>query len=404
LAFARDHGLGVSIRAGGHHVAGGALLDGGLVIDLSQMRSVRVDTAEQTVRAEGGALIGDVDREAMSQGLLVPLGLVPDTGIAGLTLAGGLGWARRKYGMSCDNLISADVVAADGRLLKTSAKENSDLFWALRGGGWDMGVVTSFEYQARPLPPEVFFAFVMYAIEDGQQVLGGFREFVASAPDEISPIAIIWTFSESEAFPRELWGRQFVGVAGPYLGAVEDGERVTRPLRELATPLLDMSSPMPYLAVQHLFDEDYPVGGRYYWKSSYLRALDDGAIDSILDLGQRRPSALSSLDIWALGGAIGRVGADETPIGHRHAAYLVGIEANWREPAADAANKAWSREVAAALAPFSTGGAYLNFEDPHEAGATASSHGPNFDRLVAVKRRYDPGGLFRSTRALTPVV
>jgi hypothetical protein len=329
----------------------------------------------------------------------VPLGLFAETGIAGITLAGGLGWMRRKLGMSCDKLVSADVVTADGSLVKASATENADLFWALRGGGWDMGVVTSFEYQAEPVGPEIFFQLTAYPLDGAKPVLQKFRDFMMTAPDEVAPIAIIWTFGE-EPYPEEVWGKPFVGIAGSFYGSAEDGEKALQPLRELGTPLLDMSGPMPYEVMQHLFDEEYPKGRHYYWKSSYLGGLSDPAIDTLIEIGKRRASPLTSVDIWSLGGAIGRVGATETPINHRGAQYLIGLESNWDDPAADAANIAWTRDAATALAPFSTGGSYLNFEDLSEPAALAKSHGANLERLVGVKKQYDPGNLFRSRRGL----
>ena len=400
--YAREQGLAIAVRGGGHHVAGSSLIEGGLVIDLTQMRAVRVEPAAGTVRAEGGALIGDVDRETQAFGLAVPFGLVSKTGIAGLTLAGGLGWLRRKHGLTCDNLVAADVVTAEGRLLHASDSENADLFWALRGGGWDMGVVTSLEYRAHPVGPEVFVSFATYPIEDAAPVLAGFAAFGKNAPDEVSPVAVIWTFpDEGGAFPPEVHGKEFVGVLAPYIGDQAAGERVTQPLRELGTPLLDMSGPMPYLmGVQRLFDEDYPDGRRYYWKSSYLRDLDAKAIETLIELGRRRPTPITSLDIWMQGGAIGRTGVQDTPISDRAAPYMVGIEANWDDPGLDTKSIAWTREVAERLAPFSTGGSYLNFEDANDAKATAASHGANFQRLVEIKKKYDTENLFRSRRGL----
>ena len=400
--YARGNGLGVSVRAGGHHVAGSSVIDGGLVVDLSGMRSVTVDPATSTVRCEGGALIGDVDAATQAHALAVPLGLVSETGVAGLTLGGGLGWLRRKYGLSCDNLAGAGVVTAAGQLLHASASENPDLFWALRGGGWDMGVVTAFEYQAYPLGPEVFLTFVTYSRDEGKQVLRGFDDYMATAPEGAAPLAVCWTFPEADVFPRELWGQQFVAVVGAYAGPAEEGEKVMQPLRQLGTPLTDMSGPAPYLEVQKFFDEDYPRGRRYYWRSTYLSGLTDEAIDVLLELADTRPSPLTSVDIWPLGGEIARVGADDSPFGHRQAPLAIGIESNWDDPAADAANIAWTREASAKLAPFSTGGSYLNFEDPDDKSATANAYGAaNLARLLAVKQQYDPGNLFRSRRGLT---
>jgi FAD/FMN-containing dehydrogenase len=399
--YARDAGLAVSIRGGGHHVAGGSVNDGGLVIDLSGMSSVRAEPWTKRVRAEGGALLADLDREAQAFGLAVPSGLVSETGIGGLTLAGGLGWLRRKHGYTADNLISADVVTADGKLVRASAEENADLFWALRGGGWDMGVVTSFEFQAYDLGPETWVTFVAYPWREAAQVLRNFDAYGRTAPDEVGVLTVCWTFPSADPFPREVWGEPFVLVIGPYGGPAEEGQRVTRPLHELGTPVIDLSEAMPYrLAQKQLFDEDYPNGLRYYWKSVYLRGLEDGAIDVLLDQTLKRPSPISSLDVWLLGGALSRVPPEATALSHRNAPYLIGIEANWSEPADDAANIAWSRAVADELAPFSTGGSYLNFEDLGETKAVAASHGSNYERLVSIKRKYDPNNLFRSRRGL----
>jgi FAD/FMN-containing dehydrogenase len=398
--FARDQALHVAVRGGGHHVAGSAVIDAGLVIDLSQMRSVRVDSQHRRVRAEGGAQIGDVDRETQAFGLAVPLGLVSETGIAGLTLAGGLGWMRRKHGLSCDNLKSADVVLSDGRYVHASAEENQDLLWALRGGGWDLGVVTSFEFEAHQLGPEVFLSFVTYARSEGKQVLQLFQEAYAAAPLGAAPLGVCWTFPEAEVFPKELWGQQFVAVVGVYAGPAEEGAQAMQPFSQLGTVLTDMSGPVPYIEAQRFFDEDYPKGRRYYWRSSYLKALSGEAIDVLLHLSDIRPSPLSSVDLWPLGGAIAGVPASESPFGHRDAPFAIGIEANWDAPSADAANIAWARQATSLLEPFSTGGSYMNFEDPDDTKATAASFGENLQRLVQIKRKYDPANLFRSRRGL----
>jgi hypothetical protein len=398
--FAREQGLGISVRGGGHHVAGSSLIEGGLVVDLAQMRAVTVDPANKTVRAEGGAQIGDVDRAAQEHALAVPLGVVSETGIAGLTLGGGLGWLRRKYGASCDNLIGADVVTAEGRLIHASKKDHADLFWALRGGGWDMGAVVNFEYQAHPLGPDVFLAFVTDPRSEGKQVLQRFRGAYEASPPEAGPLVVCWTFPEADIFPRELWGQQFVAVVGPYVGPLKEGEKAMQPFRELGTVLTDMSGPAPWLEVQKFFDEDYPKGRRYYWKSSYLTGLTDEAIDVVLELSDTRPSQLSSIDIWSLGGALADHGLEESPMGHRKAPYAIGVECNWIDPADDEANFRFGREAIEKLRPFSTGGSYMNFEDPDDAEATAASYGDALERLVKVKQQYDPANLFRSRRGL----
>jgi FAD/FMN-containing dehydrogenase len=391
--FGRIHGLRVSARGGGHHVAGSAVPDGGLLIDLSPMRSVHVDARPGTARAEGGARLGDLDRETQAFGLAAPAGLVSDTGIAGLTLAGGIGWLRRKYGLTSDNLVSVELITADGEFRRASETENPDLFWALRGGGWNLGVVTSFEYRAYPLGPEVMFTFVFYPASEAGQVLRLYRDYAATAPDEVSSMAVCGTIPDEPTFPRETHGEPFVLLAGLYAGSVEEGERILGPLQEFATPLVDLSGPRPYLEVQTIFDEDYPTGRRYYWKSAYLSDLGDDALDQIIEQAARRPSPLTTLDIWHLGGAISRVGKEETPVDHRDAPYLLGIESNWDDPRHDDDNVAWTREVARSMAPFSTGGSYLNFEDL-DSDAVAAAHGSNYARLVEIKRKYDPDNLF----------
>jgi len=398
--FAREQGLGVSVRGGGHHVAGAAILEAGLVIDLSEMRSVSVDIAGRIVKADGGALLVDVDDASLPHNLAVPTGLFSETGIGGLTLAGGYGWLRRQYGLTCDNLLSAEVVTAEGQLIAVSSSENPDLFWALRGGGWDLGVVTSFEYRAHPMPAEVFMLFCAYPVSDATKVLAWFNEFMKTAPRETAPLAVIWTFPESEAYPEEIWNQPFVGFVGPYVGDVDEGKRLFQPLRELAMPLFDGSDVMTFAEVQHAFDEDYPKGRRYYWKSSYLKALTAEALAATIEIGNRRPSPLTSLDLWPLGGAIQDGGPEASPVGHREAAYLVGIESNWEDASDDAANIGWAREAQARLAPFSTGGSYLNFEDLNETGRLEASHAGNFARLVEVKRKYDPNNLLRSRKGL----
>jgi hypothetical protein len=263
-----------------------------------------------------------------------------------------------------------------------------------------MGVITSFEYQAHALGPDVFLAFVTYPRAEGLQVLQRMSEGYAAAPSGAAPLGVCWTFPEADVFPRELWGQQFVAVVSPYVGPVDEGEKAMQPFRELGTVLTDMSGPAPYIEVQKFFDEDYPKGRRYYWRSSYLKEMSDGAIDTLLQISDSRPSPMSSVDIWFLGGAIADVAAADSPFGHRDAPYAIGIESNWDDPSADAANIAWARQATELLKPYSTGGSYMNFEDPDDAKATAASFGANFERLVQVKRKYDPANLFRSRKGL----
>ncbi len=396
VRYARSHDLGVSVRSGGHHVAGSAVIDAGLVIDLGRLRDVVVDGASGRVHAAGGALIGDVDRATQEHGLAVPLGLVSETGVTGLTLAGGYGWMRRKHGLSCDNVLAAEVVTADGELLTTSAQEHPDLFWALRGGGWDLGVVTALDYQAHPLGPDVYLPFLTFDTSEAPQVLANLTELVRGAPRGFAPLAVFWTFPEADVFPEELWGKPFLGVAGPYVGDAAEGEQVCAPLRDLGTVLTDLSSVVPWVEAQQFFDEDYPRGRRYYWKSSHLAALEPGAVTALSDAAASRPSPLTSLDIWINGGAIADVSDGDSPIGNRSAPYMVGIEANWDDPADDQANIEWARATSAALAPFARPGAYLNFDDLSDPETFRNAHGSTFERLAGIKQAYDPTNLFRS--------
>ena len=396
--FARVEGMAVSVRGGGHHVAGTSLNNGGMVIDLSQMRNVIVDPATKTARAEGGAQLQDLDAAALAHGLAVPTGLFSETGIGGLTLNGGYGWQSRLRGLTCDNLIGAEVVTADGKLLQASAEMNSDLFWALRGGGTNLGVVTSFEYTAHPMPDEVYFVFVAYPIAEARDVLARLREFHKASPRAVGAIAVLWTFPASEPYPEEIWNKQFVGIVGPYIGNADEGERIMQPLRELGGPIFDISGRMPFGDVQRAFDEEYPQGRRYYWRSTYLNELSVSAIDTMVGLGMRRPSPLTSLDIWLGGGAVSDIGLRDTPIAHRQAQFMIGIESNWEGMENDAANIAWAREAQTLLAPYSTGGSYLNFEDPNDQSRVRAVYGENYERLQSVKRDYDPGNLFGTRR------
>src|SRR5688572_4915887 len=304
--FARERGLLASIRGGGHNVAGNAMNDGGVVIDLSAMRGVHVDPASKTVRAAGGATWADVDRESQLFGLAVPGGVVSTTGIAGLTLHGGYGHLRRKFGLSIDNLLSVEIVTADGLVRTASANEHADLFWAIRGAGSNFGVVTSFQFRAHPVGPMVQLCAPFYALEDGRKALRAWREFTTTAPDEISSLVVIWSVPDVDAFPAELRQRPVVILASVYAGAPEQGAQLMQPLRELATPLMDLSGPMPFTALQAAFDPFFPKGRLYYWKSTNVHELSDACIDAILAAAAARPSHMSDIPIWHLGGALSR--------------------------------------------------------------------------------------------------
>jgi len=404
VRFAREHRLLLAVRGGGHNVAGFGTCDGGMVIDLSGMRGVNVDPARRIARVGAGATWFDVDRETQVFGLAVPGGIVSTTGVAGLTLGGGQGWLRRTYGMACDSLVSADVVSADGELVRASESENPDLFWALRGGGGNFGVVTSFEFRAYPVGPTVAFAGPTFPLESAAPVMAGMKAFAADAPDEVNLSSTWWTIPAVPDFPSEVHGRSVITVGAVYVGPAERGEQVLAPLSTIEEPVLDLSGRMPYTAVQQMFDPFFPAGDlRYYWKSSYLAGLADDAVSVIAERVASRPSPLSMAGIWALGGALGRVDASATATGARDAPFLLEILANWAEPAESDANIRWAREFFAAMEPFSTGKTNVNFPGLGEdAGFVRAAFGDQWARLVDVKRNYDPTNLFRLNQNIDP--
>jgi FAD/FMN-containing dehydrogenase len=402
--FAREQGLTLSIKAGGHNVAGNAVNDGGIVLDLSQMRGVTVDPAGRIVRVQGGATWGDCDRETQLFGLAVPGGVVSTTGVAGLTLHGGLGHLRRKHGLSIDSLRSVDIVTADGQFRRASATENEDLFWAVRGAGSNFGVVTSFEFEAHPVGPLVFVGAIFYPFEDAPTILPAWRDFMASAPEELSSLAICWSIPPHPPFPPELHGTPIVAVAAAYCGPVEDGERVVQPLRELAQPVVDASGPWPWLGLQSGFDAIFAKGDLRYWKSRALAELSEEAIADVLDFAGRRPSPLTDIVIWHHGGAMTRVGETETAYSGRDAQFLVTAEANWTDPAQNEEAISWARAVWDAMERHSTGGVYLNFPGlgEEEEALARAGYGANFERLAELKAKYDPDNLFRMNINIPP--
>jgi FAD/FMN-containing dehydrogenase len=407
VGYARERGLPLAVRGGGHGVAGTAVCEGGLVIDLRDMAGVTVDPARRIVRAGGGATIGDVDAVTQRHGLAVPLGVVSATGIAGLVLGGGYGWLRHAYGMSCDNLLAAEVVTASGRVVRASEQEHSDLLWGLRGGGGNFGVVTRFELRAHPVGPEVAFVF---CLKDGRgektaRALLAFRELSAREPAETSSIAALGVVPPEEHYPAALHGTPYVLFGAMYAGGAAEGERALRSLRDHGDNLVDASGLMPYVDAQRMFDADYPNGRRYYWKSLSLLRFDDEVIDRAVALARAQPSPLSTTDLWPIhpcgdGSSDGRSGAFHG----RHAAFLINAEANWTEPKDDGANITWARELVAGMEPFSDRSRYLNFAGFHEEGdeMMRSAFGPNHARLVALKQAYDPDNLFRFNQNIVP--
>jgi len=401
VEFARETDHRVGVLGGGHNVAGTAVPDGGVVVDLSAMTGVRVDHAAGTVRAEGGAELGDVDHETQLFGLATPLGAVSETGIAGLTLNGGYGHLSREHGLAADNLVSADVVTADGAVRTVDADSDPDLFWALRGGGGSFGVVTSFEYQLYEVGPEVYAIFEWYDWDEARAVMGDFREWTANAPRQAGALPFAAHVPELAEFPESSWGEPAVAFLGSCRDDL-DPAGVYAPLREGREPIADFSGPMAFADLQSVLDEDYPEGLRYYWKSIYLTDLTDEVFDLVVEYTESAPSKLSTLDVWHLGGAVGDVARDETAFWFREEPYMFTIEANWEEPAEDDANVEWARDCFAAVESLPVAvGRYGNFpgfeEDPPDL-----RFGGNYDRMVDVKTTYDPENLFGPENGIEP--
>lgn len=404
VRFACEHDLPLAVRGGGHNVAGTAVCDDGVVVDLSQMRDVRLDDVARTVHAQGGATWADVDRVTAPLGLATTGGVVSETGVAGLALGGGVSHQRRRDGMTIDNIVSAEVVLADGRRVRASADEHPDLYWALRGGGGNFGVVTSFELRLHELGPEVFALNVAYSLDDTARVLSGWRAAVTAAPDELTTAGLIWSLPVSDELPEHLRGLAYVGLAGMWAGDPAEGERAMQPLRELATPLVDMSGCLDYLDLQASLDPFFPPGRRCYWKALYLDGLSDAAIGTTVEWSRRRPSNDTLVIIRHCGGAISRVGAAETAFGDRGSEWMLSIDSTWHDPADDATNIAYTREFWEAAVPFSNGQTYFNFPGLLEEGdlAVRSSYGANHARLTRIKAAYDPDNRFRLNQNISP--
>jgi FAD/FMN-containing dehydrogenase len=407
VRFARRHSLLTAFRAGGHSVAGNSTCEGGLVIDLSEMRGVFVDPERRTVRVEGGARWGDVDRETQLFGLATPGGIVSHTGVAGLTLNGGIGWLRNKYGLSCDNLIAADVVTAEGDVLTANANKNADLFWALRGGGGNFGVVTSFEFALHPVGPPVAVVLSMYPIASTRDVLKQWREWRASAPDEASTEIIAWTAPASSALPPSVHEREIVIAAGVYAGDAETGMRVLQPLREFGTPMGEIVATIPYCALQSAFDATLPNTGEViaYWKSLHLKTLGDAAIDIMAACAERRSAPSTMVFVQHLGGAVRRVPSKETAFPVRDCSFVMNFMGDWRNVDETKRHVEWVRDAWSRMAPQSTGAVYLNYsgrEEREADGIVRAAFGGNYDRLVEIKTKYDPANFFRLNQNIKP--
>ncbi len=400
--FARDNGLLMAIRAGGHQIAGLAVAEGALQLDLSQMRSVHVDAARKTVQVDPGALLGDLDRETQLYGLAVPTGVNSTTGIAGLTLGGGFGWITRKYGMTIDNLLSVDVVTADGRLVKASAKENPDLFWAIRGGGGNFGVIASFEFKAHAVGPMVMSGLVIHPIDAAPELLRDFRRICDQAEDELTVWAVLRKAPPLPFLPPEWHGREVLIFAACYAGDMSDGEKAMKELRSLGKPIVDVISPHPFTGWQAAFDPLLTPGMRNYWKSHDFIELSDPAIDIVLKAVGNLPDAASEVFIAHIGGAMARVAGNATAFPQRDAHFVMNVHTRWQDKAKDKACIDWARDIFAKTAQFSAGSVYINFVPDDEPGRLVEAYGTNMDRLVAIKSKYDPQNLFRVNHNILP--
>ncbi|WHZ11709.1 MAG: Oxidoreductase, FAD-binding [Burkholderiaceae bacterium] len=393
VKFARSGNHLVAVRSGGHNVAGLSVCDDGVVIDLSRLKHIAVDPARRVARAEAGLSLGEFDAATQAHGLATTMGVNSDTGIAGLTLGGGFGKLGRKHGLACDNLLAADVVLADGTLVKASAVENEDLFWGLRGGGGNFGIVTAFEYRLHPVGPTLLLGSVAHPYDRARDAMRFYDDFCASAPDELSVDAALVTAAS---------GERFFNIAACYCGASEVGERIIRPLLEHGAPAERKLAPVPYLQIQSSGDSLFPRGRRYYWKAQYLHTLTDAAIDTVLETYARAPLASSLLVFQHVGGAIARIPATATPYVNRDARYDCFPISIWDAPAEEDAGIHWARDMWNAVKPFSTGGVYANNLGDEGDDRVRAAYGENHARLVALKAKYDPANFFRLNQNIRP--
>ncbi|HTN52634.1 MAG TPA: FAD-binding oxidoreductase [Anaeromyxobacter sp.] len=400
---AREHGLLLSVRGGGHNIAGNAVADGGLLLDLSPMRSVRVDPSSRTARVEPGVTLHELDLEAQAFGLATPLGINSTTGVAGLTLGGGFGWLSRKHGLTVDNLVSADVVLARGALVHASEEENEDLFWAIRGGGGNFGVVTSFELRLHPVGPQVTAGLIVHPFRDAKRLLQGYRQAMARAPDDLCCWVVMRKAPPLPFLPAEVHGKEVVVMAVCWAGDPEEGQRAIAPLRALGQPIADVVGPSPFVAWQQAFDPLLTSGRRNYWKSHDFAELGDAALDLMVGAVGRLPTPECEIFIAHLGGAVNRVPVDATAYPHRDVSFVMNVHTRWGEASQDAACIGWARDLFDRMAPHATGGVYVNFMPEDEAQRVSQgAYGPNYQRLARLKAKYDPDNLFRRNQNIPP--
>ncbi len=402
VRFARDTGVVVAIRSGGHSFPGHSVCNGGLVIDLGLMRGVRVDPEARTARAQAGILLGELDRETQAFGLAVPAGIVTHTGLAGLTLGGGIGWLMRKYGLTVDQLLSVDLITADGQFVKASERENADLFWGVRGAGGNFGIVTEFEFRLNPVGPTLLAGPIFWPMEQSPNVLRFYRDWITDVPEELTTIVVHRKMPPLPVIPAELHWRPVVTVICCYAGPVEEGEKVIRPMKEFGSPILDLCTPKPFTAHQAMFDPSFPQGWWYYFRSCDIAELGDEVIDIIAERATQMTSPLTAFPIFQLGGAISRVGENETAFNGRGSGHTININATTATREGFDEEREWSKGLWSALKPYHTS-VYVNFLMEEGEERIRQAYGTDrYDRLKALKRRYDPNNFFRLNQNIPP--
>lgn len=402
VRFARTHGLIIAVRGGGHSFPGYSVCDDGMVIDLSLMKGIRIDPAARTVRAQAGVLLGELDRATQDFGSVVPAGMVSHTGLAGLALGGGIGFVMRKYGLTCDNLLSVDLITAEGSFVKANERENADLFWGVRGGGGNFGIVTDFEFRLNPLGPHVVAGPVFWPMEDASNVLCFYRDWIADCPDELMTIVVQRKAPALPGVPPDLVGKRVVGVVCCYAGPIEEGERIVRPLKGFGSPVLDLCMPKPYLAHQAMFDPSFRPGWWYYVRSCDVAELNDDIVGVMVEHGEQITSPITSVALWQMGGAAARVGDDETAFNGRAAGHTFNLNGNTESAAGFEEQKEWARSYWSALSPYHTS-VYVNFLMEEGEKRIRQAYGSEkYDRLKALKRKYDPDNVFRLNQNIQP--
>jgi FAD/FMN-containing dehydrogenase len=403
VRFAREHDLLLCIKAGGHNIAGLAAADGALMLDLSLMRGAWVDRERKSVRAQGGCLLGDVDRETQVHGLAAVLGFVSLTGCAGLTLGGGFGYLTKRFGWTSDNVVGMDVVTADGKLVRASSEENQDLFWGLRGGGGNFGVVTGIDYTLYPVGPEVVGGLVAWPASEAPKVLELYRTLAEEAPPELTLVTIMRPAPPAPWLPQDMHGKPIIAILACYSGSPEEGERVVAPIKSFGNPIGDVLVRRPYIQLQSMLDPTQPKGRRYYWKSEYLPGIEPALCEKAIEHAGKIQSPHSAVIFFQLGGALNRLDEDHSPVGNRQTRYVFNVAGSWERPEEDGANIEWARAAWSDMKEFSTGGTYINFltEDEGEERMTAAL-GKSLGRLAKVKTAWDPENVFRTNRNIRP--